>query len=151
MDVLFSDVIKMLKTVTELRWIDEDMGQLDIYSDPPVVFPCALVSVQVPEWIPIKEPAVQPGKAQVTVKLGFNVLHTIGNAPENQVTKALEHFSIVKKVTLAVRGQHGTTYRGLERLSTLKTINEVGIKIYTVTFSSSIAEIIATPVVPEGE
>lgn len=142
MEVLFKDVLAALKTITELRWIDEDLGQLDIYQDPPVVFPCALVSVQVPEWIGIKEPAIQPGKAQVIIKLGFNVLHKVGNAPESQITLALEHFAIIKKVTKAIRGKHGDTYRGLERVSTLKNINEVGIKIYTVTFSSSIVEVI---------
>jgi hypothetical protein len=146
MDVLFKDVIGYLKTITEIKWIDEDCGQLDIYQDPPVVFPCALISVQVPEWISIKEPAVQPGKAQVVLKMGFDTRIIIGNAPTLQLTKAFEHFAIVKKVTFALRGKYGTTYKGLERLSTLKTINEVGIKIYTITFSCSIAEIIAAPV-----
>ena len=148
MDVLFKDVIGYLKTITEIKWIDEDCGQLDIYQDPPVMFPCALVSVQVPEWIGIKEPEVQPGKAQLIVKLGFDTRIPLGNVGTTQLTKAFEHFAILKKVTFAIRGKHGTTYRGIDRMSTLKTINEVGVKIYTITFASSIVEVITAPVVP---
>ena len=147
MDVLFKDIISYLKTVTELKWIDEDCGQLDIYDKPPVVFPCALISVDVPQWIGIKEPTVQPGQARVSIKLGFDTRITVGNASDNQLTKAFSHFAIVKKVTYAIRGKHGTTYRGLERISTIKTINEVGIKIYTIAFNCSIVEAITAPVV----
>jgi hypothetical protein len=146
MDVLFTDVIGYLKTVTALKWIDEDCGQLDIFENPPVAFPCALISVDVPEWIPIKEPAVQPGKAQVRLKLGFDTRIPVGNANTIMLPKAFAHFAIVKAVTLAVRGKFGKTYRGLERMSTIKTINEVGVKIYTVTFSCSMVEEITAPV-----
>lgn len=142
MDVLFKDVHEELAKLKEIRWVDEDCGQLDIYEKPPVVFPCALISVQVPEWIGIKEPAVQPGKAEVIIKIGFNVLQPVGNAPASQLKNAFDHFSIVKQITKALRGKHGALYKGLERISTIKTVNEVGVKIYTVTFITSMAEVI---------
>jgi hypothetical protein len=145
MDVLFKAVHEKLTKVDGIRWVDEDWGQLDIYENPPVTFPCALVSVQVPEWIPIKEPAVQPGKAQVIVKIGFDTRYKTGNAPATEIERAFAHFAIVKAVTLALRGMTGNTFRGLERLSTIKTVTEAGVKIYTVTFSSSIVEIIEAP------
>jgi hypothetical protein len=145
MDVLFKAVHEKLTKVEAIRWVDEDWGQLDIYENPPVTFPCALVSVQVPEWIPIKEPAVQPGKAQVIIKIGFDTRYKTGNAPTEEITRAFAHFAIVKAVTLALRGMTGDTFRGLERLSTLKTVTEAGVKIYTVIFSSSIAEVIEAP------
>lgn len=148
MDVLFTAVHEALIEVTGIRWVDEDYGQLDIYDNPPVTFPCALISVQVPEWIGIKEPAVQPGKAQVIVKLGFDTRHNAGNANSTQIERAMEHFAIVKAVTLALRGLTGDTFRGLERLSTLKTVNEVGVKIYTVIFAAAIAEVIVAPEEP---
>jgi hypothetical protein len=145
MDIIFKDVLAALTALTDIRWVDEDQGQLDIYQDPPVVFPCALVSVEVPEWQASKEPKAQLGRALITVKLGFNVLHKIGNAPEAQLTKALEHFATIKKVTKALRGKTGSTYRGLERTSTRKMVNEIGIKIYTVTFTCTLAEALPDP------
>jgi len=142
MDIIFEDIYDALKSITDFRWVDEDQGQLDIYKDPPVEWPCALLSIDVPEWTAIKEKSVQPGRAQVTVKLGFNVLHEIGNAPESQIQSAMSHFATVKKVTKALRGKCGTTYKHLERTSTIKTINEIGVKIYTITFSCSMVEVI---------
>lgn len=146
MDVLFKAAYDKLKAVTGIKWTDEDYGQLDIYENPPVTFPCALLSVQVPEWIPIKEATAQGGRAQVIVKLGFDTRVSLGNIPSTEVTRAYAHFTIIKAVTKALRGMHGTTFRGLERLSTIKTINEVGIKIYTVTFTCSMAEALPDPV-----
>jgi len=145
MDVLFKAAHDKLTKVTGIRWVDEDYGQLEVYENPPVAFPCALISVQVPEWIPIKEPSVQPGKAQVIIKLGFDTRHNTGNAPATQIERAFAHFTIVKAVTFALRGMTGDTFRGLERVSTIKTINEVGVKIYTVTFACSMAEAITDP------
>jgi hypothetical protein len=52
-----------------------------------------------------------------------------GNAPVEEITMAFAHFSIVKAVTLALRGMTGDTFWGLERISTIKTVNEVGVKI----------------------
>lgn len=149
MDVLFKAAHEKLMQITDIKWVDEDYGQLDIYENPPVAFPCALISVQVPEWIPIKEPAAQPGKAQLIVKLGFDTRHNAGNAGSTQISRAFAHFSIVKAVTYYLRGMTGDTFRGLERLSTLKTITETGVKIYTVTFACSMAEAITDPNPPD--
>lgn len=145
MDVLFKAVHAKLLTITDLRWVDEDYGQLDVYENPPVTFPCALISVQVPEWVPIKEVAAQPGRAHIILKIGFDTRHNAGNAGTTQIERAMAHFAIIKKITYYLRGMTGSTFRGLERLSTLKTINEVGVKIYTITFSCSMAEAITDP------
>jgi len=140
MDVVFADVLDALTKLKDFNWVDEDCGQFDIYEDPPVVFPCALVSVHVPEWIAVKEPATQPGRVEVIIKLGFDVRIKTGNVNSTQITSAMGHFALVKKVTKAIRGKHGTTYRGLDRISTIKTITKFGIKIYNVTFSGTIVE-----------
>jgi hypothetical protein len=142
MDLLFKAAYDKVKLVDGIRWVDEDYGQLEIYENPPVVFPCALLGVQVPGWIQSKEPRVQPGNAQFILKLGFDTRVTAGNASAEQIARAFEHFAIVKAATKALRGMAGPTFRGLERVSTIKTINEVGIKIYTITFTCSIAEVL---------
>ena len=39
-------IYDLLKSVRNLKWVDEDFGQLDVYeTKPPVAFPCAIVSL----------------------------------------------------------------------------------------------------------
>jgi len=47
MKALLTALFARIKTVTAIKWIDEDFGQIDNYQGdrPPVSFPCALVAI----------------------------------------------------------------------------------------------------------
>lgn len=142
MKTLFKDCLNRLKTqVKKIRWIDQDHGQLDIYDNPPVLFPCALINIQVPNWTSSKQQGIQVGRVELTVRLGFDVRYPANSkVTDPQINKALEHMDIVKDASMAIIGLTGTTYRHLERISTHAKVNEVGIRIYTIVFTGQIKE-----------
>lgn len=46
MKATFLAIVAQIKTVSTIKWVDEDYGQLDNYTDKPaVMFPCALVAM----------------------------------------------------------------------------------------------------------
>ena len=139
MKELFADVVEILKGIAAIEWIDEDRGQLDIYQSPPVSFPCALISLDIPTWKETKDPGEQVGTVNLTVSLGFDVRHPIGNAATEILTKALNHLQTVEDVSFALRGLSGSanTYRHLCAMAIRRRITETGIKVYMLSFEGS--------------
>lgn len=103
---LFIDLCAYLKTaVPELRWIDQDFGQLEHYQvRPEVSFPCALIDFISAQYSGLANLA-QVGEVAVNIRLGFAPFsQSYHAAPLDVKEKALEFYTIEQKVFEALQG-----------------------------------------------
>ena len=142
MDELFNLIIEQLKaSVPELKWLDQDFGQLEVYENPPVLFPVALININIPQWDDWKVASQQFGNAEVIIKIGFDTRQqTNGAMPTLLRQQALSHFETVRKCNKCLTGLRGETCTMRRRASTLSHTSETGIKVYTVTYLAKIIE-----------
>jgi hypothetical protein len=103
---LYLDLSERIKTeVPEIRWIDQDFGQLERFEyRPEVTFPCALIDFIQANYSNLSQ-LVQVGEVTVNIRLGFSPFSQAYHAaPTDVKEKALEYYSIEQKVFEAVQG-----------------------------------------------
>jgi hypothetical protein len=100
MEELYNIIVEKIQAdLPEIKWIDFDFGQLEQYEQPPVLFPCALITIGYPN----SEPTGKADRitAEVSIKLGFDVrIQTNGTAPiqtREMGTRYLKTFGIALK------------------------------------------------------
>lgn len=103
---LFLALSNHIKTqVPEIKWIDQDFGQLEQFEYRPAVnFPCVLIDFIMAQYTQLAELS-QHGDVTIRLRLGFAPFSP-GNAaaPLNVREKALEYYQIEQKVYEAVQG-----------------------------------------------
>lgn len=106
MDKLIEAIQARLEVkIPELKYIDEDWGQMDFYENPPVKYPCALIEVQDADYTDDGE-LRQRGRVMVVVKLYFmRLVNTSNRAPQTQKDEAHKHWQICEKVNQSLHGQ----------------------------------------------
>lgn len=132
------------KEVPELRWIDEDEGQLNTSEGirPPVDFPCCLIDIHYPTCKDINE-TEQVVSAQIVLKIGFqNMGETYNKAPRPVRKKALERLAVVEKVQNVSQGWTADdTIEPLSRKSAHSSLLANRTKIYTITYNTVFQEV----------
>lgn len=127
--------------VPELRFIDLDIGQLQMES-PPVDFPCALVDISDVDYSSSGR-GLQTAISTVTVSIGFQVLAPSDTrAPEDQRMLALDHYRIVSKVAAALHGYGTDLFTPLCRVA-LRRQSSTYPRHFTLTFRTQSQERIA--------
>lgn len=146
MKFLFQSIQARLKAeVPELRWIDMDKGQLDYYDKPPVSFPCALISVQLPRTVDLGAKK-QKCDALVVIRLGFDFSgNTSQITPDAAMNKSLQYFDLAEKVYEALQGYQESTYNTLSRQSLREEKRPDMIKVVNIPFSTSFVDFRANP------
>jgi hypothetical protein len=146
MKFLFKSIQDRLKSeVPELRWIDMDKGQLDYFERPPVSFPCALISVQLPRTVDLGAKK-QKCDALIVIRLGFDFSgNTSHVTPETALEKSLEYFDLVEKVYEALQGYQESTYNNLSRQSLREEKRPDMIKVVNIPFITSFVDFRANP------
>ena len=104
---VFLSVQERLRTeVPEIsRWIDQDLGQLEFYTNnPPVSFPCALLDFDDTDYSDEGENS-QIADAILIVRLGLHVYSSSNVAtPQLYKEKALDYLNLEHKVNKALHG-----------------------------------------------
>lgn len=103
---LFLDLSLYLKTaVPELRWIDQDFGQLEHFEiRPEVSFPCALIDFVSASYSGLANLS-QVGDVAINIRLGFAPFsQSYHGAPMDVKEKALEFYNLEQKVYQALQG-----------------------------------------------
>ena len=138
MKELIDDIKTRLQGVTELKYIDEDWGQLDYYSaSPPVKFPCVLIDIDSVRWTD-QGNQTQIGIANVAVRLAnMRLSNSNVKAPTAQKTKSLSFFDTVMHIHQKLHTWSGALNNGpLTRIGYRKVKRDDGIReiemIYTV-------------------
>src|SRR5690349_7046677 len=108
-EVFNSIQAKLMASVTAIRWVDFDLGQLDV--DPPSVsWPCALIDFYAATVDPSSE-ATSTETLSIEITLGFRLRErTHSKAEASFKAEALAHLDIVEAVRVAVDGLNGTTF-----------------------------------------
>jgi len=135
-DQIFLEVADLINGVPGIKWIDMDFGQLDSDQRPAVAFPCALISIDLPDTNDLGN-RVQKPKVIINVKLAFDYMGetSVKTAP-NYRTRALRYYGIVKSVYIALQGQRiGTT--PLKRKSQMEYARPDRIKILDMPFETN--------------
>lgn len=147
----FLEVIQnKLATITALKHIDEDWGQMDSYSpNPPAKFPCALIDITSLNFSNIgKDNTANPinrqiGEGTITFILAdLKLSNTSHRAPQSQKDNAWDIWTIIEDLHKTVHGWKPIEGSGALMRSGLKRIRrDDGIQEYQITYSIGFANI----------
>jgi hypothetical protein len=150
MKVILQSIQDVLSTIPELKYIDEDWGQLDDYSpNPPTQFPLALIDIGSLQYSDIgKDRTATPQNRQMatgTIVISIanlKLTNTSARAPQTQKDKAWSIWDIVQSVheklhSVAVGGSAGAMMRTAMR----KVKRDDGIQEYEVTYTIGVSNV----------
>jgi hypothetical protein len=141
MKEIFLAICDRLKTeVPALKWIDFDLGQLDFFEQPPVVFPCALIKIIYPNCDDLSVTTQQVDVA-ITVRIAFNPLgETNFAAPDAVRNRALSIFDTNEAIHTALQGFETDSFSCLSRKSFTEEPREDGLKVFVYNCESTFEE-----------
>lgn len=147
MNEILQSIKSQLEKVSELKYIDEDWGQLNLYGiEMPVKWPCALVRLTSATFsnigtniraIPINR---QEGTLSFEITIAKTKLSNSSNrAPINQQNKAFEVWELVEKVHQTLHGWSPMEHTGkLIRTSIGSIKRDDGIQEIKIAYTSGI-------------
>ena len=142
MKKLIADLKTRLSTVPEIRYIDEDWGQLDYYSpNQPVKWPCAIIDISQATW-GNQGLHVQIGLVQVSIRVAdMKLSNTNLKAPASQQEAAASIFDLLSSIHAVLHGWAGdSTYGPLTRTLTRRVNRDDGIREFEMIYSVQIID-----------
>ena len=135
--ILNSVMVRLQAEVPELRYIGEDLGQLDQLS-PAVQFPCALISINSGRFEPQKENNKRKAKIGLLVRVADDPA-TIASmaAPDQHKVRAFSIFNILDKVGDALHRYKCDGCVPLEELEFNRFGREDNIREYGIQFTGN--------------
>lgn len=131
---LFLLIQDKLNALPDIDWVDQNIGQLDVETRPPVSFPCALISIDLPRCEDLGG-KLQKCSTQIGVRLGFNYTgSTSAKSPEAVRNRALDYYRIIREVYKALQGYNQPGLSRLKRISQVEMARPDQIKILDMTF-----------------
>lgn len=131
------------KEIPELRWIDEDEGQLNTLpgNRPAVDYPCCLIDIHYPRCEDSTE-TEQMVTVSITLKLAFQPTgETNSRAPREVRSRALGRFAMADKVHCCLQGwTAGETLSPLSRRSARSSVTADKMKVYTIVYDTTFDE-----------
>lgn len=138
---------QLTQNVPELKYIDENWGQLDEYAQyPPVKWPCAIIDMPSIQFSNIgidcsRTPQHrQQGEANISISIAnLKLGNTSANAPNTQKQQARSIWDIIEKVHACMQGFRPNNNTGaLIRTNMQRTQRDDGVQEYNVTYSLGI-------------
>lgn len=153
---LFIDLSEHIKTaVPEIKWIDQDFGQLEQFEYRPAVsFPCVLIDFPLANYSNTGELS-QMGDITVQLRLGFAPFDkSHASAPLLVREKAVDYYSIEQKIFEAVQGWNTAYTQPLirinagteQRLSASDQADSIGLRVRVINFSTGFDDLSKLPV-----
>lgn len=130
MKEIFTGISAKLETeVTEIRWIDFDLGQFDQQELPPVSWPCVLIGFSDAPFQNIGEGG-QLAEVGVYLLLGCKVMErTHSQANSTYRAQGLEHLDLIQDIHRAIDGLSGSTFTDLRRVN-FQNVSRADFRIY---------------------
>lgn len=141
---IFLETMQRIKDkIPEVKWIDQDLGQLEFYTErPPVLFPCVLIDFDDSTFSDMGQHA-QMCNCTLKLRVAFNVVqHSNGVTPQPQLQKALEIFDVMKKLHQYLHGWSGTNFGELTRIRQTAEPREDNLRVYVIQYSVNYEEYI---------
>lgn len=138
-----------LSTLSSLKYIDENTGQLDYYgSNPPVNWPCALISIASAKFSDLSidrtQQPVNRQMGELLIEIQIANLKLTGSsaaAPVFQKEKALIVLQILEEVHKALHGwSPGGNIGKFIRQGIQQQQRDDGIQLYSVFYSLSVSD-----------
>ncbi|MEQ8547621.1 MAG: hypothetical protein RIC03_06910 [Cyclobacteriaceae bacterium] len=147
MKELFLTIRTKLLSLSAFKFVDLEKGQLDIPDEMgryPVNYPCALLSVQLPQTKNVTTRGeVQQANAILNVRLAWDFTgNTAGQVTPAVLSQSLAYFDVVEDVWNLLQGFQDVakTFNRLERISQREETRGDGLKVVNVTFRTSYRE-----------
>ena len=150
MKALLEKIQQQVSEIAELKYIDENWGQLDYYSpNMPVQFPCALIDVQQVQFTNLgrdmsKKPVQrQIGTVQIKITVAnMRLTNSSMQAPRRQKEEVWAIWGIIEKIHQQL---HGVSLlpnvSPLIRTSQNRTLRDDGLQEYEVYYSCEVQNI----------
>lgn len=143
---LFLEISKHIQTsVPEVKWIDQDFGQLEQFDTrPPVNFPCVLIDFPMATYSGLSDLA-QMADITVQLRIGFAPFSQgHSRAPEKVREEAVKYYEIEQKIFEAVQGWQTEFCQPLirinagteQRLSANDVADSIGLRVRVMNFST---------------
>lgn len=140
MKAIYNALIERLQTITRLKYIDMDTGQLEIPTSdirrPAVAYPAALISIAVRRDRDITESS-QICSATITLRIADDT-HRRTAAHQAERTRALQIYDLIEEVRDALQGFTGEeTFGPLSRQMQERERAGNGLFVYRLVFDTT--------------
>ncbi|WP_295990517.1 hypothetical protein [uncultured Alistipes sp.] len=132
---------RLKEQVPALRWVDAEMGQLNVVPRPPVAFPCCLVDMRYLQCRSLTAGA-QRVAAQFTLRVAFQGCgSSCSEAPTSVRERALEHMDTLEEIHRALQWwSFGRRINPLQRVSVVPERRSDNLKVYTMVYDTEFQE-----------
>lgn len=135
--------------VTQLKYVDEDWGQLDYYSpNPPVKWPCALIDIGTVTFDNIGRDRTadpknrQTGQGIVNITVAnVQLSNSSFNAPLSQKNNAFATHTIINEIHKKIHGWSPDGASALIRTNLSRTKRDDGIQEYNISYSFGLTHV----------
>jgi hypothetical protein len=144
---------KILADLPEIKWVDQDLGQLESYEvRPPVLFPCVLIDFDNTTFDQMQQDR-QAGNCSFTLRLGFPAFSPAHSAaPESAKEKALQYYEIENRLYALVQGFDAD---GIMQPATRVSVQterreEDSLRVRVMTFTTAFEDSTAVDILDQG-
>ncbi|MDN4753637.1 hypothetical protein QYZ87_10925 [Porphyromonadaceae bacterium W3.11] len=140
MKAIYTALLGQLQTITQLKYIDMDTGQLEVgfaeTKRPPIAYPAALITISVNRQQDITEVS-QLCNARVTVRIADDTAMRTA-AHQSQRSRSLQIYDLVEEVRECLQGYTGEeTFSPLSRISQERERQSNGLFVYRIDFETT--------------
>jgi len=140
MKVIYNAILAQLKaTVPAIKWIDQEMGQLDIKPGerPAVKFPCAIIGIEYNQCNDLDNSGkIQECKSNIIVRIAFDTptQRTSSAASETIREKDLSPQDTINDIYKSLQGFGTDDFDPISRVSQRKEIRSDGLFVERIIF-----------------
>ena len=118
---------RLTEQVPELRWIDQDFGQLEIDGQrPAVAFPCALIDFPGSQFSQLQQNVELADNCAINVRVGHDPYSNSNQlTPIDSREKALKYYELENKVYVALKGWNPTFEYEAETYDLCQPLNRI--------------------------
>ena len=137
MKELYQLITAALKTISEIKWIDLDYGQLE-NGDSGLKFPCGLIKLSANNK-DIDESGSQEKNWTIQLRLAWDAIgnRTSADTPETVLTRSLAWADVASKVYDLFQGAELGNFDAFECTSEGQETRSDGLLVYKYTFSTA--------------
>lgn len=145
---LLKGIIEIIKSVTEIRFISQDIGQLENYEiRPSVSWPCCLIDIEEGRYSDAGDQLIQHAEKTVTLRLGvvkYSDVHQL--TPDTVMEQALQYLEIENKLYKALHGKSVPGFGKFMRVLDVTEKRDDDIRVRIIKFSVAYQDTSAMPV-----
>ena len=146
---MYLSILERIRTqVPEIRYIEQDFGQLENFTlRPAVSWPCALIDIDDLDFTDIGGNNRQEAKCYVYIRIAAVAWSTSSNLTPDAIRgNALLYYALEQKIYQALHGWRAPGFSKLLRRKSKKEIREDEVRVRILVFETSFEDDTASPV-----